>query len=164
MTTGARPPRVGIAEQRDLQEGPVRACLDDLVTALYVLIEDPVGPKPRRTPAALSCRTPNCCAWPPPKPCSASTMKTTGCGSATGPATYSPICQASPTTNKRLGAVGQLLAVVLRYLGVASPSWCDELHPLDATPLPCGASRKTVRRSALWGHANSGCASHSRWY
>lgn len=35
----------------------------------------------------------------------------------------------------------------------------------DATPLPCGMSRETVKRSDLAGHASYGyCASHSRRY
>ena len=35
----------------------------------------------------------------------------------------------------------------------------------DATPVPCGTSRQTVRRSELAGLANYGyCAAHSRWY
>jgi len=36
---------------------------------------------------------------------------------------------------------------------------------IDATPLPCGASRETVKRSELAGWAGYGyCAAHSRWY
>jgi hypothetical protein len=46
-----------------------------------------------------------------------------------------------------------------------SPSWCDGLRLLDATPLPCGQSRETVKRSALWPYAAYGYdRSHSRWY
>lgn len=34
----------------------------------------------------------------------------------------------------------------------------------DATPVPCGVSRETVKRSELAEHAGYGyCASHSRW-
>jgi hypothetical protein len=48
---------------------------------------------------------------------------------------------------------------------MVAPSWCDGLRLLDATPLPCGASRETVKRSTLWGHAAYGDdRSHSRWY
>jgi hypothetical protein len=40
-----------------------------------------------------------------------------------------------------------------------------DLRLLDATPVPCGTSRQTVRRSELAGWANYGyCAAHSRWY
>ena len=36
---------------------------------------------------------------------------------------------------------------------------------LDATPIPCGQSVVTVRRSGLFGWAGYGyCPSHSRWY
>jgi hypothetical protein len=48
---------------------------------------------------------------------------------------------------------------------MAAPSWCAGLRLLDATALPCGQSRETVKRSALWGHAAYGYdRSHSRWY
>jgi hypothetical protein len=39
------------------------------------------------------------------------------------------------------------------------------LHLIDATPVPCGSSRETVKRSDLAGHAGYGyCAAHSRYY
>jgi hypothetical protein len=45
------------------------------------------------------------------------------------------------------------------------PSWVQDLRLLDATPVPCGTSRETVRRSELAGWAGYGsCASDSRWY
>jgi hypothetical protein len=51
------------------------------------------------------------------------------------------------------------------YLATQCPSWGSDLRLLDATPVPCGASRQTVRRSELAGWANYGyCAAHSRWY
>src|SRR5450759_122038 len=46
-----------------------------------------------------------------------------------------------------------------------SPSWCDSLRLIDATPLPCGASRETVNRSDIGGTGGYGfCASHTRHY
>ena len=46
-----------------------------------------------------------------------------------------------------------------------SPSVCDRLRLLDSTPVPCAASRETVRRSALAGLGGYGyCRSHSRWF
>ena len=51
------------------------------------------------------------------------------------------------------------------YLATLCPSWSDDLRLLDATPVPCGTSRQTVRCSELAGLANYGyCAAHSRWY
>ena len=39
------------------------------------------------------------------------------------------------------------------------------LRLLDSTPVPCAASRETVRRSALAGIGGYGyCRSHSRWF
>lgn len=46
-------------------------------------------------------------------------------------------------------------------LASCCPSWFDDLWMTDATPLPCGMSRQTVKRSELAGHAGYGyCASH----
>ena len=53
----------------------------------------------------------------------------------------------------------------MAYLADRSPALDDSLRLLDATPVPCAASRETVKRSALRGLADDGwCASHSRWY
>jgi hypothetical protein len=49
-------------------------------------------------------------------------------------------------------------------LAVACPSWCDQWRLLDATPVPCGTSRETVKRSELAGWAGYGWdASHHRF-
>jgi hypothetical protein len=46
-----------------------------------------------------------------------------------------------------------------------SPSWCDNLRLVDATPVPCGQSRETVKRSEFAGYAAYGwCAAHSRHF
>ena len=66
---------------------------------------------------------------------------------------------------KRLRAQGGLIAAVITELARDTPSWSDELRLLDSTPLPCAASRETVKRSELAGHAGYGyCASHSRFF
>jgi Transposase DDE domain len=70
-----------------------------------------------------------------------------------------------PDYNKRLRAAAPLLAQAISHLARVSPSWCDSLRLLDATPLPCGASRETARRSDIAGSGGYGfCASHSRYY
>jgi hypothetical protein len=54
---------------------------------------------------------------------------------------------------------------VITGLARDTASWHDLLRLVDSTPLPCAASRETVRRSDLAGHAGYGyCASHSRWF
>jgi len=66
---------------------------------------------------------------------------------------------------KRLRARGGLLAAVITELARDTASWHDLLRLVDSTPLPCAASRETVRRPDLAGHAGYGyCASHSRFF
>jgi hypothetical protein len=66
---------------------------------------------------------------------------------------------------KRLRAQGGLLAAVITELARDTGSWHDLLRLVDSTPLPCAASRETVRRSDLAGHAGYGyCPSHSRFF
>lgn len=70
-----------------------------------------------------------------------------------------------PGYNKRLRNAQPLLCKAIITLAACCPSWFDDLWITDATPVPCGMSRETVKRSDLAGHANYGyCASHSRWY
>ena len=67
--------------------------------------------------------------------------------------------------NKRLRALGPTIARVITHLAVSSPSFCDNLRLLDSTPVPCGQSRETARRSELAGTAAYGwCKSHSRYF
>lgn len=67
--------------------------------------------------------------------------------------------------HKRLKAAEGLLCKAIRILAEVSPSWHDDLWITDATPVPCGMSRETAKRSDLAGHAGYGyCASHSRYY
>jgi hypothetical protein len=43
--------------------------------------------------------------------------------------------------------------------------WTDDVWVADSTPVECGRSRETTRRSALAGWAEYGyCASHSRYF
>lgn len=70
-----------------------------------------------------------------------------------------------PGYNKRMRALAPQIVRLLNAIAFASPSWCDNVRLLDSTPVPCGASRETVKRSELAGHASYGyCASHSRYF
>ncbi|MGH7511271.1 MAG: IS982 family transposase [Gemmatimonadales bacterium] len=70
-----------------------------------------------------------------------------------------------PGYHKRLKAAEPLLCKAILTLAACCPSWFDDMWMTDATPVPCGASRETVKRSDLAGHAGYGyCASHSRYY
>jgi DDE family transposase len=76
-----------------------------------------------------------------------------------------PYLPKQPGYNKRMRALAPTIANVLMQMAVASPSFCDNLRLLDSTPVPCGQSRETARRSELAGHAGYGwCRSHSRYF
>jgi hypothetical protein len=76
-----------------------------------------------------------------------------------------PYLPRQPGYHKRLKAAGPLLAAAMSHLARQPPSWYDPVRLIDATPVPCGTSRETVKRSELAGWANYGyCAAHSRYY
>jgi len=76
-----------------------------------------------------------------------------------------PYIPAQAGFNKRLRALTPQLLQAITLLARLSPSFCDRLRLLDSTPVPCAASRETVRRSALAGIGGYGyCRSHSRWF
>ncbi len=145
----------------------VTANLEALLTALYVLIDDHVIPSGRRAPG-----------WPKKLSdaelvCLAVAQVLLGarsehhwlrmCYAQLGH--LFPYLPHQPGYHKRLKAAGPLLAAALDYLARETPSQHDEVRLIDATPVPCGASRETARRSELAGWAGYGyCAAHSRWY
>ncbi len=74
-----------------------------------------------------------------------------------------PYVPLQPGYNKRLRALAPQICLVIEHLARVSPSFCDRLRLLDSTPVPCGQSRETRKRSELAGWAAYGyCASHSR--
>ena len=76
-----------------------------------------------------------------------------------------PCLPHQPGSHKRLKAAAPLIATTMAHLARRSPSWADGLRLLDATAVPCGTSRQTVRRPELAGWADYGYgAAHSRWY
>jgi len=67
--------------------------------------------------------------------------------------------------NQRVKAAAPLMEAALRWLAEHTPGSEELLRLLDATPVPCGQSAVTARRSDLFGWAGYGyCPSHSRWY
>ncbi len=67
--------------------------------------------------------------------------------------------------NARLKAAAPLLEAAMRWLAAATPGSAEKLRLMDATPIPCGQSVITAKRSDLFGYAGYGYeASHSRWY
>jgi hypothetical protein len=67
--------------------------------------------------------------------------------------------------NARLKNLAPLMEAALRWLAEATPGSAELLRLMDATPVPCGHSVITAKRSDLAGWAGYGyCPSHSRWY
>ena len=70
-----------------------------------------------------------------------------------------------PEYNTRLRAAAPLMEAALRWLADHTPASAELLRLMDATPIPCGQSVTTARRSNLYGYAGYGyCPSHSRFY
>src|SRR6266849_5723255 len=67
--------------------------------------------------------------------------------------------------NARLKAAAPLMEAALRWLAGHTPGSAEMVRLMDATPVPCGQSAITAKRSNLYGWAGYGyCPSHSRWY
>jgi hypothetical protein len=67
--------------------------------------------------------------------------------------------------NKRLRRAAATLQHAIRMLARYTALWTDDTWVADSTPVECGRSRETVKRSALAGWATYGyCASHSRYF
>lgn len=145
--------------------------LDTLLTALYVDLDDRVLPalgwsrehRPGRKPVLAD----------PELLCLAAAQQLLGVASDRRWIRYVrknlagmfPRLPGQSGYGKRLRASGGLLAAVITELARDVPSWGDVLRLVDSTPLPCAASRETVKRSDLAGHAGYGyCASHSRFF
>jgi hypothetical protein len=145
----------------------VHATLDDLVTALYVFIDDLLATRPHTRlgrPPRISDAELICLAV-------AQVLLDAGSERRWLRVVRSrlghlfPYVPQQPGYNKRLRALAPLVCWVLRELAAASPSICDRVRLLDSTPVPCAASRETVKRSELAGYAAYGyCASHSRYF
>jgi len=76
-----------------------------------------------------------------------------------------PYLPRQPGCNKRLRALAGTISVLARALARDTSIWADDVWVADSTPVECGRSRDTARRSDLAGWAGYGyCASHSRWF
>jgi hypothetical protein len=143
----------------------VHADLDTLVIALYVTIDDLLGPrtgpgrKPKLSDAELVCL--------------AVAQVLLGFDTERRWLRFAgrrlghlfPYLPTPSAYNRRLRGAAALVAVALGDLAARAPSWWDELRLVDSTPVPCAASRETVKRSGLAGHAGYGyCKSHHRYF
>lgn len=143
------------------------ADLDTLLTALYVLADDLLpardssrpGRKPKISDAELVCLAVAQVLLDCPK------ERRFLRGARRRLGGLFPYIPKQPGYNKRVRALAPEIVRVLGYLARISPSWCDGLRLIDATPVPCGQSRETVKRSEFAGYATYGyCAAHSRHF
>jgi hypothetical protein len=143
----------------------VHADLDTLVIALYVMVDDLLGQRkgPGRRPKLSDAEL----------VCLAVAHVLLGFGSERRWLRFAsqrlghlfPYLPTPSAYNKRLRRAGPLVALAIGDLAAHTPSFGDQLRLVDSTPVPCAASRETVRRSALAGHAGYGyCKSHHRFF
>jgi Transposase DDE domain len=143
----------------------VHADLDTLVTALYVTIDDLFGPRlgPGRRPKLSDAEL----------VCLAVAQVLLGFGSERRWLRFAacrlghlfPYLPTASAYNRRLRRAAGLLALAIQDLAAHTPTFHDQLRLVDSTPVPCAASRETVKRSALAGHAGYGyCKSHHRYF
>ena len=67
--------------------------------------------------------------------------------------------------NKRLRGACSLVAHMIRMMAQDTSLWSDDVWVVDSTPIGCGCSRETAKRSDLAGWAQYDyCASHSRYF
>ena len=67
--------------------------------------------------------------------------------------------------NKRVRAATGMLRAVIAHLVACTSRCTDDVWVVDSTPVECGRSRETTKRSDLAGWAEYGyCASHSRLF
>jgi hypothetical protein len=143
----------------------VHADLDTLCIALYVLVDDLFGPrlgpgrKPKLSDAELVCL--------------AIAQVLLGFGSERRWLRFAnrrlghlfPYLPTPSAYNRRLRRAAPLVALAIQDLAAHTPSWHDQLRLVDSTPVPCAASRETVKRSDLAGHAGYGYGtSHHRFF
>ncbi|WAL72646.1 transposase [Kitasatospora sp. YST-16] len=67
--------------------------------------------------------------------------------------------------NRRLRKAADLIAHINRLLATDTSLWSDSVWVVDSTPVECGRSRETAKRSDLAGWTEYGyCANHSRYF
>jgi hypothetical protein len=70
-----------------------------------------------------------------------------------------------PGYNKRLRKLAATIGWLIGALARDTTLWSDDVWVADSTPIECGRSRETAKRSDLAGFAEYGyCASHSRYF
>ena len=148
------------------------ADLDTLATALYVRCDDLLKAHPERVPVRPAVGI-------APKITDAELLTVAvmqallGYTSERGWLRYAhknlhglfPHLPGQPGYNKRLRKLSDTMAWLVAVLGTDTTIATDDVWVVDSTPVECGRSKETARRSELAGWAEYGyCASHSRYF
>lgn len=148
------------------------ADLDTLATALYVRVDDLLNSEPGRVP------------WRPrvgiaPKLADAELVTLCVMQALLGFTSEArwlryarahlrplfPYLPQQPGYNKRLRKLTGTISWLIGVLGREVSLFSDDVWVADSTPVECGRSRETAKRSDLAGFAEYGyCASHSRYF
>ena len=148
------------------------ADLDTLATALYVRVDDLLKSHPERGP------------WRPgvgiaPKISDAELVTLAVMAALLGYTSEArwlrfareqlralfPYLPKQPGYNKRLRNLAATMGWLIGVLARDTTLWTDDVWLADSTPVECGRSRETAKRSELAGFAEYGyCASHSRYF
>jgi hypothetical protein len=164
--------RIDVADPTSNPEALVDADLDTLATALYARTDDVLKASPQRAP------------WRPatgicPRISDAELVTLAVMQALLGFVSEArwlryarkhlralfPYLPGQPGYNKRLRALAATMNWLTGVLARDTSLWSDDVWVVDSTPVECGRSRETVRRSDLAGWAEYGyCASHSRWF
>jgi transposase len=76
-----------------------------------------------------------------------------------------PYIPQRPGYNKRLRNSTTMMSAIIRLLATRCDAWYDDVWLIDSTPVECGRSRETAKRSNAAGYAGYGyCASHTRYF
>ena len=157
--------RLTRAQGKGVDDPLVTTDLNTLLTALYVKIDDWLG-RPRRPGR-------------PPKLSDAELLTMAVAQALLGirsearwlrflprhlPGAF-PYLPGQSGYNKRLKAAVPLLKQAVRLVASDTDLWFDDVWVTDSTPVECGRSRPTAKRSQLASWAGYGyCASHSRFF
>ncbi|HVB45918.1 MAG TPA: hypothetical protein VNF47_24855 [Streptosporangiaceae bacterium] len=71
-----------------------------------------------------------------------------------------PYLPQQPGYNKRLRAAASMIRHCIRALAAGTTAWTDDVCVVDSTPVECGRSRETAKRSDLAGWAMPGRTRH----
>jgi hypothetical protein len=164
--------RIGVADPTSNPEALVDADLDTLATALYVKTDDLLKESPQLAP----CR-PDAGIVPSLSDAELVTLAVMqallGFTSEARWLRHArehlrhlfPYLPQQPGYNKRLRRMAATAGLLIVALARDTTLWTDDVWVVDSTPVECGRSRETARRSELAGWAEYGyCASHSRYF